>query len=154
MEKAKTLTPIGITIGIKEIKLLQYESTTRIQEIKKQLPNDAYEFQFDLQWNVVDAEKLFNSTISVTLYEKQSAETKVELVNMKVLISFAVINYDEVIKKENGLTLIPDQLITVTAGILVSTARGMFALNIKDSIVNNAIIPIINPQVFLPKKAT
>ena len=148
----KTPTPTGITIGIKEIKLLQYESTTRIQEIKKQLPNDAYEFQFDLQWNPIDEEKLFNSTISVTLYEKQSTETKVELVNMKVLISFAVINYDEVIKKENGLTLIPDQLIIVTSGVLVSTARGMFALNTKDSIVNNAIIPIINPQVFLPKK--
>jgi hypothetical protein len=145
-------TPVGITIGIKEIKLLHYESTTRLQDIKKQLPNDAYEFQFDLQWNVVEVEKLFNSIISVTLYEKQSIETKVELVSMKVLMSFAVINYEEVIKKENGLTLIPDQLIAVTAGIVVSTARGMFALNVKDSIVNNAIIPIINPQVFLPKK--
>ena len=146
-------TPTGITIGIKEIKLLNYESTTRIQEIKKQLPNDAYEFQFDLQWNAVDTEKLFNSIISVTLYEKQSIETKVELASMKVLISFVVINYDEVIRKENGLTLIPDQLISVTAGIVVSTVRGMFALNIKDSIISNAIIPIINPQVFIPKKA-
>jgi hypothetical protein len=144
--------PPGITFGIKEIDFLHFESTTRLQEIKSQLAPEAYEFQFDLQWNVLEAEKLFNLQLSVTLYEKQSPETKVELANMKVLIVFVIINFEEVIRIENGMTSIPDQLITATAGIIVSTARGMFVLNTKDLIISNAIIPVINPQVFLPKK--
>jgi hypothetical protein len=149
---ATTPTPTGITIGIKEIKFLHYESTTRVQEIKNQLPNDAYEFQFDMQWNIAEKDKLFNILLSVTLYEKQSSETKIELANMKEHISFVVINFQEVIKKEKELISIPDQLVTVAAGIALSTARGMFVMNVKDSILNNAVIPIVNPQVFLPKK--
>lgn len=145
-------TPIGITIGIKEIKFLHYESTTRVQEIKAQLPNDAYEFQFDMQSNIEEKDKLFNILLSVALYEKQSNETKVELAKMKVHISFVVVNFEEVIKKEQELISIPDQLVIVTAGIALSTARGMFVMSVKDSILNNAVIPIINPQVFLPKK--
>ena len=149
---ATTPTPTGITIGIREIKFLHYESTTRVQEIKSQLPNDAYEFQFDMQWNIAEKDKLFNILLSVTLYEKQSSETKVELANMKEHISFVVINFQDVIKKEKELISIPDQLVTVAAGIALSTARGMFVMNVKDSILNNAVIPIVNPQVFLPKK--
>ena len=141
-----------LKISIREIKLLHYQSTTRVQEIKKQLTNDLYEFQFDLQWGAIEVEKLFNVLLSVTLYEKQSPETKVELANIKVSSSFEIMDFDQVIRKENGMTAIPDQLIPVTAGIVVSTTRGMFALSVENSIISNAIIPLINPKVFLPKR--
>jgi len=141
-----------ITIGIKGIKFLHFETTTRVQEIKKQLPDNAYEFQFDLQSDINESEKLFNLLLTAILYEKQSTETKVKLATIGVTVSFIVVNFNEVIKKENGLIAISDQLIAIASGIVLSTARGMFAINTKDSIISNAIIPIVNPQAFIPKK--
>ena len=104
-------TPTGITIGIKEIKFLHFESTTRTQEIKAQLPNDAYEFQFEMQSSIEEKDKLLTILLAVTLYEKQSNETKVELAKMKMQIAFIVVNFEEVTKKENELFSVPDQLV-------------------------------------------
>ena len=146
--------PIGITIGLNELKFIHFESTTRLNEMKNSLPNDGYEFQFDMQSDINEKEKLFSIMLSTTLYEKQSDVTKVELAKMKSLISFRIINFEDVIKKENNQIAIPDQLIIFASGIAISTARGMFAMCVKDTVVINAMIPILDPQIFLPKKPT
>ncbi len=146
--------PIGITIGLNELKFVHFESTTRLSEMKNPLPNDGYEFQFDMQSDINEKEKLFSIMLSTTLYEKQSDVTKVELAKMKSLISFRIINFEDVIKKENNQIAIPDQLIIIASGIAISTARGMFAMCVKDTVLNNAMIPILDPQIFLPKKST
>ncbi|MFY8036403.1 MAG: hypothetical protein ACOVMQ_04495 [Cyclobacteriaceae bacterium] len=143
---------VGITIGVNEVKLLHFEVTTRLNEIRTPIPNDGYEFQFDMQSDINEENKLFNVILSTTLYEKQGNVTKVELSKMKTLISFRIINFDEVIKKEAKRISIPDQLIIYASGITISTARGMFAICVKDMIINNALIPILDPQLFLPKK--
>lgn len=146
--------PIGITIGLNELKFFHFESTTRLNEMKNPLPIDGYEFQFDMQSDINEKEKLFNIMLSTTLYEKHSNVTKVELAKMKSLISFRIINFEDVIKKENNQIAIPDQLIVIASGIAISTARGMFAMCVKDKVINNAMIPILDPQIFLPKKST
>ena len=152
MKKKKKQKQAGITIGIKGIRFLHFEPTSRVQELTKQLPPEMYEFQLDMESQIVEHEKLFNVQMSVTLYEKQGVSTKIELATMKTLTSFNIVNLNELILKENGLITIPDQVILVATGIAVSTTRGMFVMSVKDSIINNAVIPIINPQVFLPKK--
>jgi hypothetical protein len=140
----------GITIGIKDIKFLHFETTTRVQELKTPLPEEAFEFQFEMQTSINEDENTFNVLFSITLFEKQGSITKIELANIKTLSIFRVLNFDEVFKKEGNLIFIPDQLILVAANIAISTSRGMFVMNVKDSIISNAVMPIINPQVFLP----
>lgn len=142
---------IPLKIGINDIKFLHFELTTRVQELKEPLPYNVYEFQFEMQSHIAESEKLMNVQITITLYEKQSAETKIELAKIITLTSFRVVNFDEVITKNNNIINIPNQLIAVAAGIAISTSRGMFVMNVKDTIISNAIIPIINPQDFLPK---
>lgn len=141
-----------ITISIKEIKFLSYETTSRVQEIIKQLPADVYEFQLETQWTLLEKEKSLVIQLSVTLYEKQSNETKLELAWMRLRATFAIVNFEEVIKKENGKVSAPEQLLAIAIGITVSSARGVFVMNVKDTILGNALIPVIDPQTFLPKR--
>lgn len=148
----KEKNPVGITIGINDVKFIHFETTTRVQELKESIHSDGYEFQFDMQTHISEEDKLFNVIMSTTLYEKQNEITKVELANIKTLTSFRIVNFNEVIKKEENQVSIPDQLITVAAGIALSTTRGMLVMCVKDSIISNAIIPIVNPQVFIAKK--
>ncbi len=140
-----------ITIGINDIKFINYESTTRVQELKEPLINTAFEFQIEMKTDIMNVDKLFNINTSVTLYEKQG-ETKIELARLQTFNSFRIINFDDVIIKKDDQLLIPDHLLAVASGIAVSTARGMFVMCVKNTVISNALIPIIDSTVFVPKK--
>ncbi|MCX6270513.1 MAG: hypothetical protein NTU44_04695 [Bacteroidetes bacterium] len=142
---------VQITIGIRDVKLLHYEATTRVFDLLEPLPNEKYEFQFDFKVRLSEHEMLFEVLLGVTLFEKQPENVKIELAKISTVTSFKVDNYNEVIRKNGEVVNIPNQLITVAGGIAVSTVRGMFAICVKDTILANAVIPIINPQVFVPK---
>lgn len=145
---------INITIGIQDIKLIHFETSSRLLELKEPLPQEVFEFQFEMQARLLHLEKLYEVQMSATLFEKQSVVTKVELAKLKTLIAFRIDNYEEIILNNQDQVTIPDGLITLTASIALSTTRGMFAVSVKDLIIRNAIIPIMDPSVFLPKKNT
>lgn len=152
MEKAKT-KQLSITLRINDIKSLQFEITQRANEIKDQLPNDLFEFRFDLNSEISEQDKTFSVLLLITLFEKQSDSIKIELAKLRTLTTFNIQNFEEVVRKKEGTIQVPDQLISLTAGIAISTARGMLALKLLDTKLSNAYIPIINPQqLFLPKK--
>jgi len=143
---------ISITIGIQDLKLIHFETTTRLLELKAPLPQEVFEFQFEVQARLLQLEKLYEVYFTASLFEKQGTLTKLELASIKTLTSFRIVNFDEILQKDQFHVSIPDRLITLTAGIALSTTRGMFATSVKDLIISNAIIPIMDPSVFLPKK--
>lgn len=151
MEKVKAPS-LSITLRINEIKILLFETTQRVIEILDPLSNDSYEFRFDLKTETSEEEKIFSNLLFITLFEKQSDLVKVELVKLHTLTTFKIQNFDEIIKKKDGVIQVPKQLIPLTAGISISTARGILTVNLKDTKISNAIIPIINPQSFLVVK--
>lgn len=151
MEKEKT-PALSITLRINEIKILLFETTQRVIEILDPLSIDLYEFRFDLKTETFEKEKIFSNLLFITLFEKQSDLVKVELAKLHTLTTFNIINFDEIIKKKDGVIQVPNQLIPLTAGISISTARGILTVNLKDTKISNAIIPIINPQSFLVVK--
>lgn len=151
MKKAPTPS-LQITLRISDIKILLFETTQRIEEIQEPLSIDAYEFRFDLKTETFEPEKFFTNLLYITLFEKQSDIVKIELAKLHTLTTFQIINYDEVIKKKEDSIIVPNQLISLTAGIAISTARGILTLHLKDTKISNAIIPIINPQMFIPVK--
>jgi hypothetical protein len=149
----ETHTPLlQITLKISDIKILLFETTQRVEELQDPLPIDSYEFRFDLKTETSEPEKFFTNLLYITLFEKQSEIVKIELAKLHTLTTFKIINYSEVIKKKKDGIIVPNQLISLTAGIAISTARGILTLNLKDTKISNAIIPIINPQMFIPVK--
>jgi|AntAceMinimDraft_17_1070374.scaffolds.fasta_scaffold45896_1 hypothetical protein len=149
----KTLAPsLQITLRISDIKILHFETTKRVEEILEPLPIDSYEFRFDLKTGSSEPDKIFTNLLYVTLFEKQSDIVKIELAKLHTLTTFQITNYNEVIKKKDDSVIVPNQLISLTAGISISTARGILTLHLKDSKISNAILPIINAQMFIPVK--
>lgn len=149
---AKDKKPLVITLRFKEIQILSFEITQRVQELENPLPSDSYEFRFDLQSETNEQEKLFSSRLMITLLEKQGDQIKIELAKLLVLLTFEIINYEDIFKKENNIIKVPNQLIALSARTAISTARGILLVNLKDTKISNAIIPIIDPQIFFPDK--
>jgi hypothetical protein len=150
--KKTPASSLQITLRISDIKILLFEITQRVEEIHDPLPINAYEFRFDLKTETSEPEKIFSNLLYITLFEKQSDIVKIELAKLHTLTTFQITNYSDVIKKKDGGINVPNQLISLTAGISISTARGMLTLHLKDTKISNAIIPIINPQMFIPIK--
>lgn len=147
----KTQSKLDITIGLNNIRLHEFTTTQRVLELKNPPAPDIYEFQFDLDSKIIESDKLFSIALTVTLYEKQDENTKIELAKIKTINDFNIVNFEEVFKKADDKLLVPNQLIALAAGIAISSARGIFLMCVKDTILNNALIPIINPQMFVPK---
>jgi hypothetical protein len=141
---------INITLRINELKVLHFETSQRTKELKNPVQLDAYEFRLDIKTEVFEKEKIFSNILDVTLYERQNENSKIELAKLSTLSTFVIMNFDEVFVKENDRFKAPTQLFPLTAGIAISSARGMLSLKLLDTIISNAIIPIINPQQFIP----
>ena len=67
---------------------------------------------------------------------------------MKILVAFIINNSKFIIIKDENGEQMPEQLLFMIAGITIGTGRGMFAMCIKDTIIENAILPIINVKDF------
>ncbi|TMI74837.1 MAG: hypothetical protein E6H09_03065 [Bacteroidetes bacterium] len=145
---------VSLTLSIKECKCLSFSFTDYALKNKKQIALDQYEFTFTLTTQIFENEKLFSVVIETKLFEKQSENVKIELAELKAKCAVAVINFDEVIRKtdDKSQLLIPDQLFLLCNTLTVSAVRGMFSIKLDDTIYSNALLPIVDPNLFLPTK--
>lgn len=146
------MNPPSIQISIKEVQLLDFSFTERVEQLKEPLPQNAYEFQFSAQAKVISTDKALGIQLMVSLFEKQNNERKIELCKIETRTIFHVENFEEVIKIDAENIAIPEVLTVTCNSIAFSTTRGMLVISLQDSIIKNAIMPIINPQVFLPPR--
>lgn len=134
-----------ITLSLVDIAIIEFKLSSRAYELEFQLPYENYEFQFHIQLNFDESQQLALLPLRVTLYEK---DNKIELAQLKIRATFKILNFEEVIKKVDGQFKFPTALISITAGVTVSTARGIFFMNVRDTILKNALMPIVDPSIF------
>jgi hypothetical protein len=146
------INPINITLRLLDVKCIFFELSEYAKTNTYQPAFDAYEFQFKLQASVLEEEKEFVINLDVKLFEKRG-NIKYELSNLVCHLKFALVNYNEIILKRDNIIQIPDQLIITCAGIVVSSARGMFAVNLNGTLYSNAVVPLIDPKIFIPQKS-
>src|SRR6218665_2250926 len=120
----------SVQISINEIQLLEFFVSERVKRLKEPLPQSAYEFQFSAQSKAISTDKALNIQLTVSLFEKRSEERKIEADKMTI----------------------PDVLAATCHGIAFSAARGMLVMSLQNTVISNAVLPIINPQVFLPPR--
>jgi len=154
MEETKPKTEqLQIKFRISEIRVLLFELSQRFAELKMPLSKESYEFRIDMKTGSKEQEKIFSVLLFITLFEKRNDTIKIELAKLNTLTSFEIQNFNEVFKKENNVLKIPNQILTMTSGIAISTARGIFSMSVKDTLLSNAIIPIVDPNLFLPNQS-
>ena len=142
----------SVQISINEIQLLEFSVSERVKRLKEPLPQSAYEFQFSAQSKAISTDKALNIQLTVSLFEKRSEERKIELCRMKTRTVFHIENFEEAIKIDADQMTIPDVLAATCHGIAFSAARGMLVMSLQNTVISNAVLPIINPQVFLPPR--
>src|SRR6218665_3000351 len=108
--------------------------------------------RFASQSKAISTDKALNIQLTVSLFEKRSEERKIELCRMKTRTVFHIENFEEAIKIDADQMTIPDVLAATCHGIAFSAARGMLVMSLQNTVISNAVLPIINPQVFLPPR--
>lgn len=142
----------SVQISINEVQLLEFSVAERVKQLKEPLPQNTYEFQFSVQSKAMSTDKALGIQLAVALFEKQGKERKIELCRIETRTIFHVKNFEDVIKIDADNMTIQDVLAVTCHSIAFSTTRGMLAVSLQDSIINNAVLPIIEPQVFLPPR--
>ena len=141
-----------VTIGIHDIKYISFDFTNKAKSLKKGFDKGKYEFNFHLNSVVLEKEKQLRVELTIDLNGIDKKDNNVEIAQLKTTFLYRVVNFEQVIKKINNSFSIPDHLFAITSSISVSTARGMFVMNLKDTLFSNAIIPIMDGKNFVPKK--
>ncbi len=148
-EKAIPKT-IEIKYGIREIRFVSFELTPAVEKFKKPIPHNQFQFQFQLQTQIREESKTFEVMLKTIILHKKNEKINIELGHIESLSSFFIENYDEVVVKKDGILKVPDTLFPVVAGIAIATIRGMLIMKLKDTTIESAIIPVINPFQMFP----
>ena len=143
---------LQITFTLKELKCLSFELTDYANSNTKQIASDGYEFQFNLELLIFEETKSTKLALITTLLEKVTEKEKHELAKLKAELTFVVVNFWDVFKTQGDKILIPDQLITAFSNIAIGGVRGMFVIKLEGTRFSNAILPLLDSKIFLPKR--
>jgi F-box associated protein len=137
-----------IEFGLKEVKLTEFVLTTEGQISKT--ADEMYEFQFNFSSNIRPDDKQIDILLNTIIFDKSTPENKIVLGNIKTQFAFFVVNFNElIIKNDNSITI--NQLLLINCmSIAISTTRGILLISAAASNIKNALIPVMNPAAFLP----
>ncbi|SRR5260221_5469291 len=145
------ISPLNIMLSLLEVKCLSFSLTDYAQKNKTPIAFDKYEFEFRVETAIDEKSKAILLIFTAKLLEKQE-NVKYELAELKSLTAIKLINFEEIIiKNENGFG-IPDQLLALCSGIAVSNTRGMYAIKLESTPYSNALIPLMDTKLFIPQK--
>lgn len=135
--------PISISSKIVNISLINFRVAVVEEELKKTIDNTKFAYEFSLSFNteLISINRL-NIISLIKIFTDESKQTYLgDLESMGV---FEIENINEIIKEHNGG--IPTVILAMFGGILLSTTRGFLLLKSKDTIVDGALLPIVNVQ--------
>jgi hypothetical protein len=139
-----------------EIKAISFES--RILDIslinfkvfhKKNVKvnkND-FAFEFNIKIKLSPSIKSIEIDSSINIFSDQTKDLL--LADIASVGKFEILNYEEIIKEYKGM---PNPIISVFIGVLISTTRGFLILKSKDTLIDGALIPLSNPNSFFANK--
>lgn len=140
MEK-KIVKPLSVTSKIVSISLGDFKVAVIDKSAKSKLDKEKFSFEFNISIKLDPKSKQVNLVSTIKIYS--DITKKVFLGEIESIGAFLVENYAEIIKENKGG--MPNIIISMFVGVLISTTRGFLILQSKGTIVEDAIIPMINP---------
>lgn len=133
----------------------------KIEEINFREPDDKFVTAFDeklLQIHIGTAfsynidKDILSAHINILYdYEDSNVELKNNLLNFKGNFEFLIGNFKNVINISGDKIDVPDMILEITAGIAISSARGIIIAKTAGSFINNFYVPIVSPQEIVAK---
>lgn len=142
---------INMLMRLSEVKCLEFTLTDYAKEKKEDIPAERYEFDFKVESSINKERKSLTIIMTATLQEKKDG-VKFDLAILKSLTEIVIINFDDVIISKDASLGVPDQLLIIGNTISLSNTRGMYAVKLESTRFTDAIIPILDPKIFLPKR--
>ena len=148
---AHILTPINITFSIRTAECLSFSFTDYALKNKIAIDSGSFQYDFKVQQTVLPDEKNLSVTFLTTLLEIQGA-SRIPLADLTSKMIFHIVNFDDVIQTVNNQFQISNALLSLASGISASTVRGMFVIKLQGSIYTNAVMPAVDPNIFIPHR--
>jgi|GEM_PF-2513244 len=144
---------VNISLSIRDCKCTAFTLSAFATENKQPISSDKYLFNFSTNINVDGLEK--NITIEIiSSLSANDENVKGNLANITSIHVFSVANLDEIVFSTDQGPALPEQAIPPLLGICFSNLRGMYAVKLENTIYANAILPLVDVNQLLPKKAT
>lgn len=138
------LSTISVTSKIKNIKLDDFIISDEIQALTNPISIDSLIFDFSINVKIEPSLKLISVTGRANIYS--DIEKKEKYCTFSSTGVFELINFDEIAKQFNNA--IPNFVLALFAGILISTTRGFAILKSEGTVLEGFILPIIDPTGF------
>jgi len=141
----KNKKEVILKFGIKKISILDFFiSSSHLNLLQEPIK---YRFNFNMNF-AVDSdvnEVIFGMDLKVV------PETNHDNVlgTMKIDIRFLIVNIVNFLSKDKKQINLPDAFMASLIGIVISTARGVWASKVMGTKLENAILPIMNSHLFL-----
>ena len=128
---------------INSFDLISFNAESNVKSANQYIA-DQINFNLSVDFTIQPKEHLVIVTLVVGIYANAKQDELLGSIQTKA--HFEILNYDDITSGTNGL---PKIIAANLIGIAVSTTRGMLLLMSKGTVFEKAIIPIIDPSVFL-----
>lgn len=143
---AQSKKEISINFGIKKISILDYcIETTRLNVDPNK--SNTFNFNFELGFGINPANKVL---IFILTFNVNPESNKNLIVGkLRTEVQFIINNIENLLHPKEPKINLPDMFMASLAGIVISTARGIWASKVMGTKLDQAILPIINPNDLL-----
>jgi hypothetical protein len=147
--KENKLHELSFTMKIIDLKLVDFKDLSELPVSYKDsgLDSDNIQFEFNLGLNVNPTKNRIQVNLIVNFFA--DLEKKIALGNLNSFGEFEVINLEDIIKDFDGK--IPNIILANLIGVVLSTSRGFLILKSNDTVMQGAMMPIINTNIFFPQ---
>ena len=139
---------VNVTTRIKSIRLVDFICETISAEQQKNLNPDVFSFEQNVNLRIIPVVNLLEISYDTIVFSDEQKNKK--LGEITTIGEFEILNLDELKQGENAL--IPTELLAMFVGIMIATVRGMLIVKSSGTILERAIIPILNPMDFFNKQ--
>ncbi|MDD2200264.1 MAG: hypothetical protein PHE08_11115 [Bacteroidales bacterium] len=139
---AKNKTNIDISLQIIAIETLDF---SLFPFDNKLMPLNTFHFNINLEQQFVLDKNLVFVIPKVDIMHENN-ETKLGTIKIKCI--FNIKELSEFCDSKTKKVTLPEPVVSTLNSISISTCRGVMASQFKGTILNNAILPLIDPKLF------
>lgn len=149
MEK-KTKGKVDLTFKLLDLTLDEFEVEGELPSkfLDIGLDKEQVTFEFTFNIKVIPLQNSFSIELKICFFAEKEKKTK--LGQQKSTGTFEVRNLASTLDALKGK--LPNQFVASLIGIVLSTSRGFFILNSKQTIMKGMMIPVLDPKAFFPEK--
>ena len=143
----KNSKEVSFSTKIVEIKMDDFVVEELVKS-KSQFNLDNFQYEFNAGIGIDLPRQELTVKLNTNIYSEIEKKNKIGHINSHGI--FYVVNFSDILKDwENK---IPNFVLASFIGIVLSTTRGFLIDKSQDTLIEGAMIPIVNPLTFFPEK--